>query len=180
MMRNRSKHFASVYRLKHKIIGGMLLLWVIPCGFIHSGNFNLAAAGAGAHEVCSASAPLQITGRLAAREAQNDPAKQDATWRTVLMRVTGYCPCRKCCGKSSDGITASGHRIRRGDEFVAADKTLSFGTEVIVPGYNNSNPVEVLDRGRAIHGNRLDVFFNSHRKAQAWGVRYLLVKVQKR
>jgi 3D (Asp-Asp-Asp) domain-containing protein len=94
------------------------------------------------------------------------------------MRVTGYCPCRKCCGKFSDGITASGHKINRGDEFVAADKKYSFGTKVIVPGYHNSEPVRVLDRGGAIRGNRLDVFFNSHREAQEWGIRYLSVKVQ--
>jgi 3D (Asp-Asp-Asp) domain-containing protein len=96
------------------------------------------------------------------------------------MRVTGYCPCRRCCGKYSDGITASGHRVQGGEEFVAADKKHSFGTRVIVPGYNNSEPVQVLDRGGAIRGNRLDVFFNSHREAQEWGVRYLLVKVQMR
>jgi 3D (Asp-Asp-Asp) domain-containing protein len=56
----------------------------------------------------------------------------------------------------------------------------SFGTEMIVPGYNNSQPVKVLDRGRAIRGNRLDVFFNSHQKAKEWGVKYLPVKVCKR
>ncbi|MFH1883687.1 MAG: 3D domain-containing protein [Planctomycetota bacterium] len=49
---------------------------------------------------------------------------------------------------------------------------------MIVPGYNNSKPVKVLDRGRVIRGNRLDVFFDSHRKAKKWGVKYLLVKVR--
>jgi len=53
----------------------------------------------------------------------------------------------------------------------------SFGTEMIVPGYNNSQPVKVLDRGRVIRGNRLDIFFNSHQKALEWGVKYLPVKV---
>jgi 3D (Asp-Asp-Asp) domain-containing protein len=93
------------------------------------------------------------------------------------MRVTAYCPCPKCCGKSSDGITANGHKITQGDTFVAADRMHSFGTQMIVPGYNDSQPVEVLDRGGAIRGNRLDVFFNSHYEARQWGVRYLLVEV---
>ncbi len=93
------------------------------------------------------------------------------------MRVTAYCWCSKCCGKYSDGITANGHRIRLGDTFVAANKMYAFGTEIIIPGYNNSQPVKVLDRGGAIRGNRLDVFFNSHQKALEWGVQNLPVKV---
>ena len=93
------------------------------------------------------------------------------------MRVTAYCPCGKCCGNNNDRKTASGHKIRRGDVFVAADKKYPFGTEVIVPGYNKSRPVKVLDRGYAIKGDRMDVFFDSHRKARNWGVQYLSVKV---
>ena len=100
-------------------------------------------------------------------------------WQTVRMRVTAYCACRKCCGKFADGITASGHKIRRGDTFAAADKRYSFGTEMIVAGYNNNKPIKVLDRGGAIRGNKLDVFFNSHSTARKWGVRYIDVKVRR-
>jgi len=102
-------------------------------------------------------------------------------WQVVRMRVTGYCTCPKCCGKYSDGVTASKHHIRPGDTFVAADKFYRFGTEMIIPGYNNDRPVEVKDRGRVIKGNRLDVFFNSHETAKKWGTRYLdvLVRVEK-
>jgi 3D (Asp-Asp-Asp) domain-containing protein len=93
------------------------------------------------------------------------------------MRVTAYCPCRSCCGKNSDRKTASGHEIKRGDTFVAAGRKYPFGTEMIVPGYNNSKPVKVLDRGSTIRDNRLDVFFDSHQKAIKWGVKYLPVTV---
>jgi 3D (Asp-Asp-Asp) domain-containing protein len=93
------------------------------------------------------------------------------------MRVSAYCPCKKCCGKNSDRVTACGHKIKRGDRFVAADKRFPFGTEMIVPGYNNSKPVRVLDRGHSIQGNQLDVFFDSHREALEWGVTHLPVKV---
>lgn len=103
--------------------------------------------------------------------------EQTGEWRTVRMRVTAYCPCQKCCGKYSDGITACGHKIRPGDAFVAADKQYSFGTEMLIPGYKNGQPVKVLDRGGAIRGDRLDVFFHSHEEALKWGVKHLDVKV---
>ena len=98
-------------------------------------------------------------------------------WDTVRMRVTAYCPCPKCCGEYSDGITACGHKIEHFDTFVAADRQFSFGTEMVIPGYNNGKTVKVLDRGGAIYGNRIDVFFHSHQQALNWGVRYLDVKI---
>lgn len=95
------------------------------------------------------------------------------------MRVTAYCPCSECCGQYADGMTACGHKIRPGDAFVAADKQYSFGAEMVVPGYNNNQPVKVLDRGGAIKGDRLDVFFDSHQQALEWGVKYLDVRVRR-
>jgi len=100
-------------------------------------------------------------------------------WETVRMRVTAYCPCPKCCGEYSDGITACGHKIRPGDVFVAADRRFAFHTEMVIDGYGNSQPVKVLDRGGAIKGNKLDVFFMTHQKALEWGVRHIDVKVRR-
>ena len=116
--------------------------------------------------------PKRDIGRL-------ETPEQSSEWQTVQMRVTAYCPCPKCCGQYSDGITACGHEIEPGDVFVAADRQYSFGTKMTIPRYNNGQPVEVLDRGGAIQGNRLDVFFGSHQEALEWGVRYLDVKVRR-
>ena len=100
-------------------------------------------------------------------------------WQSVQMRVTAYCPCPKCCGQYSDGVTASGHEIQKGDTFAAADRKYPFRTELIIPGYNNGKAVKVLDRGGAIYENRLDVFFETHQQALEWGVRILDVKVHR-
>ena len=99
-------------------------------------------------------------------------------WKTVEMRVTAYCPCEKCCGQYADGITANGHKISPQDFFVAADKTYAFGTEMFIDGYGNGKPVKVLDRGGAIRGNKLDVFFHTHQQALQWGVRYIEVRIR--
>ncbi len=101
-------------------------------------------------------------------------------WKVVRMRVTAYCTCPICCGKFSNGQTANLHKVRPGDRFVAADKRFAFGTQMIIPGYSSERTVEVKDRGRLIKGNRLDVFFNSHRTAKKWGTRYLDVLVKEK
>jgi len=94
------------------------------------------------------------------------------------MRVTAYCPCAICCGSQADGITAGGEPVTaNGGRFVAAPKDIAFGAMVQVPGYADGRPVPVLDRGGAIKGDRLDVFFRTHAEALAWGVRWLDVTI---
>jgi 3D (Asp-Asp-Asp) domain-containing protein len=117
-----------------------------------------------------------LAGRSSAQSQDADAPSGE--WRTVRMRVTGYCPCSKCCGDSADGITANGHRIQPGDTFVAADRRYAFGTEMVIPGYSSSEVVKVLDRGGAIRGDKLDAFFHTHQAALEWGVKYLDVQVR--
>jgi len=95
------------------------------------------------------------------------------------MRVTAYCPC-KLCTTNGTGITASGKPVTaNGGKFVAADRSIPFGTLISIPGYADGAPVPVLDRGGAIRGNRLDVFFPSHKAAREWGVRWLNVEIDR-
>ncbi len=178
-MRSRSKNFRGVFLVNRKAVLGVILLSAIPYVLSDIGRTELAKVRTSSHKVVlnAVTVPSLTVSRPAGNEAKKDRSEQAALWRMVRMRVTAYCPCRRCCGKYSDRKTASGHKIRRGDTFVAADRRRSFGTEMIVLGYNNSKPVKVLDRGRVIRGNRLDVFFDSHRKARKWGVKYLPVKV---
>ncbi|OHB75292.1 MAG: hypothetical protein A2Z25_12785 [Planctomycetes bacterium RBG_16_55_9] len=110
-------------------------------------------------------------------EVTQEPADE---WQTVRMRVTAYCPCSSCCGQYADGMTACGHVIQPGETFVAADKRYAFGTEMLIPGYDHGRAVKVLDRGGAIKGDRIDVFFPSHQEALEWGVQHLDVKVHAR
>ena len=89
--------------------------------------------------------------------------------KSYSAEVTGYCKCKHCCGKFADGITASGHKIKLGDKFVAADKNIPFGTMFIIDGYNNNEPVPVLDRGGKITNDCIDVYFDTHQEAKIWG-----------
>ncbi len=96
--------------------------------------------------------------------------KTTLLWLLMLnwqpAEITAYCACEKCCGTDSPNITASGYRIQPNDKFVAAQKSVPFGTKIFIPNYGWTI---VRDRGGAIKGNRLDVFFDSHTAALQWG-----------
>jgi 3D (Asp-Asp-Asp) domain-containing protein len=113
-------------------------------------------------------------------ELLHDDTVSSATLPRVLkMEVTAYCPCKKCCGKNAHGVTASGlHVTHNAGLFVAADTSmLPFHTKLFIPGYAGGKSVPVLDRGGAIKGNRLDVFFPTHEQALKWGRRVVEVTV---
>lgn len=99
--------------------------------------------------------------------------------RTMEMIVTAYSPDERSCGKSADGITASGMSVwTNGMKLVAADTSvLPMKSVISIPGYNQGKPVPVLDRGGAIKGNRLDVLFPTHETARKWGRQKLTVVV---
>lgn len=105
--------------------------------------------------------------------------------RFVQIETTAYCPCGSCCGWKLDkygrpvisegrqrgkpkavGITASGTRAHPGT--LAADaRYYPFGTVIYIPGYGYG---VVEDRGGDIRGRRrLDLYFNTHKEARAWG-----------
>ncbi len=82
--------------------------------------------------------------------------------------VTAYCSCPKCCGKGAMGLTASGKHVQRG--MIAADwSVLPRGTRVQLSAFPGQTFV-VEDTGSAIVGNRIDVWFPSHRAALEFGL----------
>lgn len=86
-------------------------------------------------------------------------------------KVTAYCSCIKCCGKTN-GITAMGTKARA-NHTVAASSQFAFGTQLKINGVVYT----VEDRGGAIYGNKIDIYMDSHAEALAWGVRYLDVEI---
>lgn len=100
-------------------------------------------------------------------------------------KLTAYCPCTKCCGKWGENrpkdangniivVTASG-RYAKANWTVAADTSvLPFGTRIYINGYE----YEVQDRGGAVKGNRIDIYFDDHQEALNFGVQYAEVMIK--
>lgn len=112
---------------------------------------------------------VQIQTKVTSRSSARGAAVTTAS--SGRYKVTAYCSCSKCCGKTN-GITASGRRATA-NHTVAAPSTFAFGTQLVI----NGKTYTVEDRGGAIQGNRIDIYMNSHSQALAWGVRYLDVDV---
>lgn len=83
-----------------------------------------------------------------------------------VFRTTAYCPCRKCSsgwgGRTSTGAIASaGHTI-------AVDpRVIPYGTQIMINGIVYT----AEDRGGAVKGNHIDIYFNTHAETRAYGSR---------
>lgn len=111
----------------------------------------------------------------------------------TTLEATGYCKCGECCGwrrnlllqpvyaygpmegeKKKIGITASGTKAKKGT--IAADTSVfPFGTRMRIPGYGDG---VVEDRGGAIQGGKIDLFFKTHKQALEWGRQMVTVEVR--
>lgn len=110
--------------------------------------------------------------------AENEPTTQPEEWIDAV--ATAYCPCEICCGKWAlnrpDGIvyTASGAIAEEGVTIAADWSVYSPGTILYIEGIGERT---VQDRGGAISGQKIDVFFNNHEDALRFGRQEVRIKV---
>lgn len=124
-----------------------------------------------------AKAKEQQEKRKVAKVVNNTTSRGDVESRKdnsgyIKFTATAYCGCVKCCGKST-GKTASGTTATAG-RTVAMSSSYSFGTKIEIQGMGT---YIVEDRGGAIKGNRIDIFFSNHQKALDFGRKTVYLKV---
>ena len=94
-------------------------------------------------------------------------------------KLTAYCSCKKCCGKwatirptDKNGnqivYTASGTIAEAGRTIAVDPSVIPYGSAVEI----NGHLYIAEDCGGAIKGNRIDVYFDDHNEALAFGVQY--------
>lgn len=147
-----------------------LLEWTLACSLC-IGQIGTAQA------VQGPGSGLAIPARLAGEIQSHPQTISRARPETVLtMTATGYCSCSICCGRSADGITATGMKAQPG--VAAVDPgVIPLGSRLFIEGYG---PAIAGDTGSAIRGLRIDLFFDSHREALNFGKKRLKVHVLSR
>lgn len=109
---------------------------------------------------------------------ESDP-EPEPEW--IEATATAYCSCEICCGEWAlnrpDGIvyTASGAEAVQGVTIAADWSIYPPGTVLFVEGLGE---MIVQDRGGAIQGQKIDVYFESHADARQFGrqnVRFYIV-----
>ena len=105
----------------------------------------------------------------------------------IEVEATAYCACRECCGIWADKrptdengkpiVYTATMTVAKQGRTIAVDPTvIPYGTELEIDGV-----VYVAeDCGRAIKGNRIDIYFDNHAEAQEFGRRSLTATIKEK
>ncbi|MGE7907847.1 ubiquitin-like domain-containing protein [Peribacillus sp. NPDC094092] len=93
--------------------------------------------------------------------------------KEIYVSSTAYtASCKGCSGVTSTGVDL---KSNPGAKIIAVDpNVIPLGSKVYVDGYGYA---VAADKGGAIKGNRIDVFFSSKNDAYRWGVKRVKVRV---
>lgn len=110
----------------------------------------------------------------------------DLYWRVKSIEnavVTGYCPCKICCGKKACGKTSTGKNAAICDGVAVDPKLIPYGSLLYIPGAgykvaDDTGGAMRQDNARGIC--HIDVRFSSHQLARQWGVKNLPTSIYKK
>lgn len=150
----------------------MIALIVILAGGTRSDAINSEDPTAAVAE----NSPEVLTPLSAIAESTPEPTPVIEYESLGEFTLTAYCPCVKCCGEWSaehpsrigtDYIqkTASGTIPTAGRTIGVDTSVIPFGTIVVI----NEHEYVAEDRGGAINGNKVDIYFESHEEALEFG-----------
>ena len=114
----------------------------------------------------------KITASLAGTKIKKTCTVDIVHTKTFRVRATGYCNCARCSGPGHPR-TASGKYPKQGRTLAVDRRKIPLGSKIIMKG----KTYYAEDVGGAIKGNRIDVYFHSHSRAQSYGVKRVKIKV---
>lgn len=85
--------------------------------------------------------------------------------------LTAYCPCRECSDEYGD-MTATGVRAKAKHTIAVDTDVIPYGSEVVVTVDGETRTYKAEDCGAKVNGKHIDIYFESHKEAESFGVQY--------
>lgn len=101
--------------------------------------------------------------------------------QAVLFTCTAYCCCQKCCGQYSPEVTgrephtATGTVPTEGRTIAVDPKVIPYGSRVTIEGMGT---YIAEDCGGGVKQDHIDIYFDTHEKAVAFGTKRLYVTIE--
>lgn len=144
-----------------------------------------------ATDVVETVSPVSETPEATEQIAEPEPEESEEPVEPEFVslgefRITAYCGCSICCGEygknrpvDENGKTivyTANQTVAVEGVTIAADISIfPYGTHL----YINGHQYTVQDRGGAINGNRVDIYFENHQDALNFGVQYKEVFIER-
>ena len=117
-------------------------------------------------------------------QVQVEPIEVQASI-VIEVEASAYCDCRECCGIWADKrptdengkpiVYTATMTVAKQGRTIAVDPTvIPLGAEVEIDGHTYVSE----DTGSAIKGNRVDIYFDTHADAAAFGRRILTATIK--
>lgn len=181
VQQSRYRRYARTIRVQRLAIAVLLLLLILSLAIPRGASSSETITGTLVHALPSPSAETQsAVAPEVMPTAEPKPTAAPEETLTLLgeYKLTAYCPCEKCCGKSVDdpcyGITASGTTATAGRTIAVDTRLIPMGSEIVINGHT----YVAEDVGGAIKENRIDIYFDSHDEALQFGVQYADVYIK--
>lgn len=150
----------------------------VPMLGIYALVITIVAVSLFSHEIRTEKNETTETSESVVTELSTEPE-----W--VYFEASAYCSCRKCCGKWADNRPTDkyGNEIVYGAASIPLEEGVSIaadwdilpkGTVVEIEGYG---VYTVEDTGADIKGYKIDIFFDSHVIAEAFGRKTVAIRI---
>ena len=114
-----------------------------------------------------------VTARIKGTNIQAECVVKVKKYVSMWVKTTGYCNCSRCAGPWAGSRTASGTRPKENRTIAVDRRLIPLGTKVQI----GDEMYVAEDTGGAIKGKKIDIYYKSHRRAQAHGVKRQKIKV---
>ena len=151
--------------VKKNMPGGAVIQW-------KSSNKKVASVNKNGRVRAKKVGTATITATLKGTSLKRTCTVEVVHTKNFRVRATGYCNCASCSGPGHPR-TASGRYPKQGRTLAVDRRKIPLGSKIIMKG----KTYYAEDVGGAIKGNRIDVYFRSHARAQSYGVKRVKIKV---